>query len=270
MLFSFNEREHRVKIFLIAQNTFRETARDRILRFIVLLSLLIILASQAIAEIALGDRTKVISDISLGAMDFFGIVLTLLMTTGLLYKEIQKKTLFTVLSHPVSRTEYLLGKYIGIATTLLVCFCLMAILLGIFLYWNGRNPSWMMINACFFLLLGLLLLTAIGFFFSTILTPLSSALATLLIFIAGRTSYEIKYWSESFTGLGKYFLETMYYLLPNFMYFNIKMAAVHEEWKAITNREASPDMFFYAILYFLAYTSFMLYASILVFRKKNL
>lgn len=259
-----------MKILLIAHNTFRETARDHILRLIVLLSLLVIFASQAIAEVALGDRTKVISDISLGAMDFFGTVLTLLMTTGLLYKEMQKRTLFTILSHPVTRTQYLLGKYLGIATTLFICFCLMYAFLSLFLYFYGRNPSWMMIKACFFLLLGLLLLTAIGFFFSTFLPPISSAVATLLIFIAGRTSYEIQYWAESFTGLTRNCLETAYYLLPNFTYFNIKMAAVHEDWKAIATREVNQDALVYGILYFLAYTSFILYASILVFRKKNL
>lgn len=259
-----------MKILVIAKNSFWETMRDRILRLIFFLSVFVILASQAIAEVVLGDRIKVISDISLGAMDFFGMILAIFMTSGLFYKEIQKRSLFTILSHPVSRAEYLLGKYLGIAATLTACFCFMALLLGIFLYANGRNPSWMMLCACLFLLLGCLLLVAIALFFSMILSPMGSTLATILIFIAGRTSYEIQYWAESFQGMGKYFLETMYYLLPNFMYFNIKMAAVHEEWKAITRREISEEIFFYGILYFLIYTSFVLYGSILIFQRKEL
>ena len=259
-----------MKIFVIAQNTFRETIRDRILRFLFFLSLLVIFVSQSIAEIALGDRVKVITDVSLGAMDFFGVLLSVLMTTGLLYKEIEKKSLFTILSHPVSRLEYILGKYLGICSTLFVCFCFMGALLSIFLFIKGKPPSWMLTGALFLLLLGLFLLTAIGFFFSTLLSPLGSALATLLIFLAGRTSYEIKYWSESCAGLEKFFFETMYFLLPNFMYFNIKMAAVHEDWKAIMNREVTDKIFFWAAIYFIVYTSLVLYSSILIFQKKNL
>lgn len=255
-----------MKILVIAHNTFRETIRDKILRVIIGLCFLIIVASRAIAEISLGQDLKVIADLSMGAIDTFGMVLCVFIGTGLIYKEIDKQTLYTVLARPLSRWQFILGKYIGMAATLAVSVGLMASVFCAFYWLSGGKLHPTMLICIFMLFLGLMLLNAIAVFFSTMASPTVSAICTIAIFIVGRATFELKFLAEISTGIKQQLVMALYYVLPNFYNFSsIKQAATHQ-----IALENPWGLMLGSLGYCVVYSFFLLYMSSLVFSKRNL
>ncbi len=252
-----------MRILVIAKNTFLETIRDRILRVIVGLCLLVILVSSAIGDISLGQDIKVICDLSLGAIDFFGMILCVFIGTSLIYKEMDKRTLYTVLACPMHRSEFILGKYLGMAATICMTVLLMASVFYAYFGLCGGIFNWHMLTAVVLLLAGLLLLNAVAVFFSTMASPTVSAISTVAIFIIGRTSEQVKWYADLFTGFKKTALLLFYYVVPNFANFNIKLAAVHDIAVPFT-------MIGWALMYSLVYSLLVLYLASLIFNKRNL
>lgn len=252
-----------MRILVIAKNTFLETVRDRILRVIVGLCLLVILASSAIGDISLGQDIKVIADLSLGAIDFFGMILCVFIGTSLIYKEMDKRTLYTVLACPMHRSEFILGKYLGMAATICVTVFIMSLVFFVYFSLSGGSFNWNMFTCVVLLLAGLMLLNAIAVFFSTMASPTVSAISTVAIFILGRASDPIKWFAETFVGIQKTALMLLYYVVPNFSNFNIKAAAVHDLAVPITS-------VIWALVYGLFYSFLVLYLASLIFNKRNL
>lgn len=252
-----------MRIIVIAKNTFLETIRDRVLWVIVGLCLVVILASRAIAEISLGQDLKVIADLSLGAIDFFGMILCVFVGTSLIYKEMDKRTLYTVLACPLDRWEFIVGKYLGMGATLTVSVVLMGIVFLAFFLVTGGIFHWKMAGAVLLLLMGMMLLNAIAVFFSTMSSPTVSAISTVAIFVVGRATYELQFLAERFIGIKKSLILFFYYLLPNFNNFNIKLAAVYDlavPW----------NVWVWAFCYAAVYSLVVLYLSSLIFAKRNL
>src|SRR3982750_2514408 len=104
----------------IARNAFREAVRDRVLYNLVLFVLLLTAASIFIGELSGGQERKVIVDLGLSAMLLFGMFIAIFVGVGLVYKEIERRTIYAVFSKPVGRGEFLIGKYFGLCLTLLV------------------------------------------------------------------------------------------------------------------------------------------------------
>src|SRR5512141_2969644 len=108
------------RIVAIARNTFREAVRDRVLYNLVLFVLLLTGAAVFIGELSGGQERKIIVDLGLSAMLLFGVFIAIFVGVGLVYKEIERRTVYSIFSKPVGRGEFLLGKYFGLCLTLLV------------------------------------------------------------------------------------------------------------------------------------------------------
>src|SRR5215204_2959568 len=108
------------RIAAIARNAFREAVRDRVLYNLVLFVLLLTGASIFIGELSGGQERKVIVDLGLSAMLLFGVFISIFVGVGLVYKEIERRTIYAIFSKPVGRGEFLVGKYLGLCLTLLV------------------------------------------------------------------------------------------------------------------------------------------------------
>src|SRR6266498_3588657 len=118
------------RLWAIAYNTFREAVRDRVLYNLVLFALLIVGASIIFGQVSIEINRIVLINLGLTAISLFGIVIAIFIGIGLVSKEIDKKTLYTVLSRPAQRWEFIAGKFFGLAGTLVVNTLLMAI--GVF------------------------------------------------------------------------------------------------------------------------------------------
>src|SRR3954463_1326099 len=172
----------------IAYNTFREAVRDRVLYNLVIFALLLIGASLMFGQISIGIGKIVLINLSLTAISIFGVVIAIFIGTGLVSKEIDKKTLYTVLARPVRRWEFILGKYAGLAGTLAVNTFFMAIgfliaLLYVTHSFSRADAS--LFAALYFIGLEFLVITAIAMLFSTFSSPLFSAVFSFSLFVIG-------------------------------------------------------------------------------------
>ena len=114
----------------IAMNTFRETIRARVLYVLVFFSILVILASKAIGWVSVEQDVRIITDIGLAAIPFFSVLIAIFVGTGLVHKEIDKRTLYIILSRPIRRETFIAGKYLGFAAAI---FLVQTLMIAVFL-----------------------------------------------------------------------------------------------------------------------------------------
>src|SRR5437879_8889655 len=157
------------RVLLIARNAFREAVRDRVLYNLVLFVLLLTAAAVFLGELSGGQEAKIIVDLGLSATLLFGTFIAILVGVGLVYKEIERRTLYAILSKPVGRGEFLLGKYLGLCLTLLVNVAIMGVGLSLALIYvkRGWNPLVARIwPAILLLYVELIILTGVAMLFS--------------------------------------------------------------------------------------------------------
>jgi ABC-type transport system involved in multi-copper enzyme maturation permease subunit len=252
---------------VVAINTFREAVRDRVLYNLVLFALMMIGAAILVGQISLGIERLVIINLGLSAISIFGIVMAVFIGVGLVYKEIEKRTLYTLLAKPIRRSEFLVGKYGGLLLTLLVNTSFMTLGLGAALYYVGRPfvraDAWILV-AVYFILLELALVTALALFFSCFSSPMLSALFTLGIYIAGVFAPDMRDIGEFTQSPAlKGATTVLYYLVPNFHNFNVIAAVAHGE-------AVPAALIWQNTLYAIAYVSVVLIAASAVFSRRNL
>jgi ABC-type transport system involved in multi-copper enzyme maturation permease subunit len=254
------------RITAIARNAFREAVRDRVLYNLVLFVLLLTGASIFIGELSGGQERKVIVDLGLSAMLLFGVFIAIFVGVGLVYKEIERRTIYAVFSKPVGRGEFLVGKYFGLCLTLLVNVLVMAVGVSLALVYvsHGWDPLILKIwPAVLLIYMELMLLTAIALLFSSFSSPALSALLTFLVFIIGHFSADLKSLADSLGSSSARWLFTgLYYLLPNLANYSFITPAAH-------GRAPSPSFVFATALYAFIYIVVVLSAATLVFSRRN-
>src|SRR6266704_7187423 len=187
-------------VVAIARNAFREAVRDRVLYNLVLFVLLLIAGSIFLGELSAGQDSKIIVDLGLSAMLLFGAFIAIFVGVGLVYKEIERRTLYAILSKPVTRAEFLVGKYLGLCLTLLVNIVVMGIGLSLAIVYlrRGWDPLLPRIwPAILLIYIELTIITGVAMLFSSFSSPALSALLTFLIFVIGHFSSDLKMLSQS-------------------------------------------------------------------------
>jgi ABC-type transport system involved in multi-copper enzyme maturation permease subunit len=254
------------RITAIARNAFREAVRDRVLYNLVLFVLMLTAASVFIGDLSGGQERKVIVDLGLSAMLLFGAFIAIFVGVGLVYKEIERRTIYAVFSKPVGRGEFLVGKYLGLCLTLLVNVLVMGIGVSLALAYvsGGWDPLILTIwPAVLLIYMELMLLTAIALLFSSFSSPALSALLTFMVFIIGHFSADLKSLAVSLGNTGARWLFTgLYYLLPNLANYSFITPAAH-------GRAPSPGFVFATALYAFVYITVILAAATLVFSRRN-
>jgi ABC-type transport system involved in multi-copper enzyme maturation permease subunit len=256
----------RDRIRAVAFNTFREAVRDRVLYNLVVFAILMVGCSLIFGEISIGIERQVLINLGLAAISLFGIVIAIFIGIGLVSKEIEKKTLYTVLgARPVRRWEFIVGKYSGLAGTLIVNAGFMAI--GFFaalLYLNRHfEPADLyLLVALYFIVLQFLLITAIAVFFSTFSTPLMSAVFAFALFVIGTFAEDLRGFAALTTGATKYLATGLAWIVPNFAAFNVISQVAHSF--PIAGR-----LVLYNSIYALLYVLVCLSAAVLVFEHRN-
>ncbi len=211
------------RILAIGRNTFRENIRDKVLYNLILFALIMILSSVALGQLTLGHEQKVIVDLGLTAMSVFGTLIAIFIGISLVYKELERRTVYTLLAKPVHRWEFILGKYLGLLFTLLVNVLVMTLFLaGTFLYYSGTGLRQVghLLPAAYLIFLSLALTTALALVFSTFSTPALSALFTLFLWVIGHFNADLVTFGE-LTGsrTARSVTHFLYYALPNFSNF---------------------------------------------------
>lgn len=252
---------------VIAHNTFREAVRDRVLYNLVFFALLMIAAAILVGQISVGIDNLVIVSLGLSAISLIGLLMSVFIGVGLVYKEIDKRTLYALLSKPIRRSEFLVGKFAGLVLTLSVNTALMTLGLAAALFLVKRSFALSDSNiliAVYFILLKLALVTALALLFSCFSTPLLSILYTTGIYVTGLFANDIRTFS-SITGSRA--LDTLAvaisYLLPNFNNFNVIASAAH-------GRAIPGALILQNTIYAVFYIAIVLLVASVTFSRRNL
>ncbi|MEZ5345144.1 MAG: ABC transporter permease subunit [Pyrinomonadaceae bacterium] len=253
------------KISTIARNTFREAVRDRVLYNLVVFVLLITASAVFLGELTAGQEARTIVNLGLSALLLFGAFIAIFVGVGLVSKEIEKRTLYAVFSKPVSRAEFVIGKYLGLCLTILVNVLVMGAGVSLALvYVGGSNLAVSIWGAIIMIFLELCILVAIAIVFSTFSSPALSALLTFLVFVIGHFSASLKDFAEN-TGseFAKMFFGAIYYLVPNLSHFSFITISAHGDVPSIVLVGGG-------VLYSLCYIVVLLAISVLIFNRRNL
>ena len=252
------------KIAIISRNTFREAVRDRILYNLVVFVLLITACAIFLGELTAGQEARTIVNLGLSAMLLFGTFISIFVGVVLVSKEIEKCTLHTIFSKPVNRSEFIIGKYIGLCLTLFINILIMGggVSLAL-LYVGSGNLALSIWGAILLIFLELIILTAVATLFSSFSSPALSALLTFLIFIIGHFGASLRDFADNLgSAFAKLFFETIYYLLPNLLHFSFITNSAHGDFPPTA-------MLGGAFLYALVYITILLTITVLIFSRRN-
>ena len=249
----------------IARNAFREAVRDRILYNLVLFVLLLIVASLFLGELSDSQEAKIIVDMGLSAMLIFGVFIAIFVGVGLVYKEIERRTVYAIFAKPVGRGELLLGKYLGLCLTLFVNVLVMGVgvSLALLLTRSGGKLAWRIWPAVILIFLELTIITAVALLFSTFSSPALSALLTFFVFIIGHFSADLKAFANALGTIGaKVVFNGLFYALPNLANYSYITPSAYG---------ALPESghFFGALLYAVFYNGLLLGLATLIFQRRN-
>jgi ABC-type transport system involved in multi-copper enzyme maturation permease subunit len=254
------------RILHIATNTFREAVRDRVLYNLIAFALLMSAAAILVGQISIDIERLVVINLGLTAISLFGIVIAIFIGIGLVSKEIDKRTLYTVLSRPVRRWEFIVGKFFGLSGTLVVNTIFMAI--GVFaalLYVSHRfqrADGWILV-ALYFIVLQFVIMTALALLFSSFTTPLMSAVFTFCLFVIGSFSEDLRGFARLAHGVERWMATAAAYLLPNFSALNVISLVAHEQ-------RVPGHMIIYNTAYAVSYAVMAICGAILIFERRNL
>ena len=254
------------RVAAIARNTFREAVRDRVLYNLVLFVLILTGAAVFLGELSAAQEAKIIVDMGLSAALLFGVFIALFVGVGLVYKEIERRTIYAIFSKPVGRGEFLVGKYLGLCLTLAVNVAVMGagVSLALLYVSGGWDPLVLRIwPAVGLIYVELMIVVAVALLFSSFSSPALSALLTFFVFVIGHFSAELKGLSASVgSGGARLLFAALYYLLPNLSNYSYITAASHGRTPAAAD-------FAGGVLYGLAYIAVLLAASTLIFKRRN-
>ncbi len=254
------------RIFAIARNAFREAVRDRVLYNLVLFVLLLIAAAVFIGDLSGGQERKIIVDLGLSAMLLFGVFISIFVGVGLVYKEIERRTIYAIFSKPIGRGEFLVGKYLGLCLTLLVNVLVMGagLSLALICVKRGWDPLALSIwPAVLLIYVELMIITGVALLFSCFSSPALSALLTFFVFIIGHFSADLKNLAHSMgSGPSRWIFAGLYYLLPNLANLSFITPAAHGQVPDAAHAGS-------IVLYSFGYIVVILAASTLIFRQRN-
>ncbi len=247
----------------IATHTFKEAVRDRILVLFVVFAVLLMGFSTVLSWLTVGSELKIVTDIGLAALAFFGVLVAIFIGITLVHKEVEKRTIYAILAKPVPRWVFLFGKYLGLMLTLAVVLGLMAIFYLALVTWKGGTFPAHLLPAIWLTYLEVSVITSVAILFSCFTTPMLAAVFTLGTFILGHLSWGLRDLSAELTGAASWLAIGIYYLLPNLETFNVRPQVVHD---LALPRGYLLESFIYAA----AYTIGMLLLAVILFRRRDL
>ena len=250
-----------VRIWAIGRNSFLETIRDRVLYVLLAFAILMIGSAELLSLLTVGSQEKIFKDLGLASIAVFGVMIAVFVGVGTVSKEIEKRTIHSLLARPVHRFEFILGKYFGLFLTILVNTTVMSL--------------W------FYLVLAFK-----GFLDRRLVEAIAMIILELGIRIAGEAEGHrgggagvdavlVQKVSEGgqqdlladrpvrVHPAGKMLCTVFYYLLPNLENFNIKAEVVH-------GLPVPTGWYSAAVLYAVAYTGSVLLAAVILFRRRDL
>jgi len=252
------------KIWPIATNTVREAIRNKLLYTLVFFAVIVIAVAVLIASLSYVEGQRIIQDVGIAAIRLFSIGIAVFVGIGLIHGEVERRTIYTILSKPVSRSEFLVGKFVGLVLTVWLQLVFMAIAFVIVSLATGAPLDAGHAQALLAFAMELVLVVAIATLFSAFTTPMLASLFTLGIYMAGHLSRDLLALGQQsenpdFTVAATW----MYRLLPDLESFNLSIQAVH-------GLPIASDELVLPIVYGIGYSIVLLIAAASIFRRRDM
>ncbi len=254
------------RVGVIARNVFLEVIRDRILYLIALFALLMVVASLLLPPISAGAEDKILLDLGLAAMHLLSVIIAVFVGTGLVNKEIEKRTVLVLLAKPVSRAEFIVGKHLGLSAVLMVLLAALGLIFMAVLALTGvAFPVGSIALAIGFMALEAMLLTAVAILFGVFTSSLLATLLTFAVYLMGHLTQDLVAFGELSKSPGLQRLtNSLYLILPDLERLNLRNAAIY-------GPELMPDPLSLAGhgIYALIYIVLLLTLATLVFSRRQ-
>ncbi len=254
------------RIFVLAKNVFQEVVRDRILYIIGFYALVLATAFRVLPEFAATTEDKMFLDFGMAAMNAIGLIITIFIGTGLINKEIEKRTILVLIAKPVSRSEIIVGKYLGLSAVLAVLVATMTVIYLLFLQiGNIPHPTASILIAGIFLFLQLSLITAVAITFGVFTASLLATILTFAVYLIGNITQDLVQLGRLSRNPGMERLtQALFLFLPDLSRLDLKNDAVY-------GLQALPDTT--ALImnagYGLLYSAMLLAIAILIFSQRE-
>ncbi|MCX6366673.1 MAG: ABC transporter permease [Armatimonadetes bacterium] len=255
---------------VIARNTISEALRKKVLNAFLMVGFAMLVLTFAFQQFAPRQELTLVKGMGLGIISMAALLITVILSINLVPTEIERRTIYTILSKPVRRHEFLLGKYFGAASTIFINVGLMglAFVLAIILKQRGvdMGSSLNMLKGVWMIYCQMALLSAVAIFFSTFLSPLVNFFLTFSLFIVGNlSSFTLDLAKNTQNVLAKGFFTIVHYLVPNFGNFNYTNPLV----QANVQVKSEAALLTQNTIYALVYATVLLIISILVFDRRE-
>ncbi|MGC3997942.1 MAG: ABC transporter permease [Anaeromyxobacter sp.] len=255
------------KIAAIAAVTLREALRQKLAVNLLIFALALVIASLTLSQLTFGEQYRIIVDIALSAMEVFGTLIAAFLGAGLIAREVERRTVYPIISKPVSRAGYVLGRYAGLVTTTTLNLAVMAVVFAAVLAMYVRNLDFLGDSPFLVVLLAMAvqfaMVAAVATFFSCFTTSTLSAIFTLSLVVAGHVATDlIRYWPRegAWSGLAG---KAVYVLVPNLEALNLKEAMVYKD-------AIPPDFALTGLGYGLLYSAAVVLLGCAIFTRRDL
>lgn len=253
----------------IALNTFRESVRDRVLYAFFFFACLITMLGIVLGSLSIGQEIRIIEDLGLSVIAIIGGIITVFTGTNLVYKELDKRTIYVIFSKPVTSWQFIVGKYLGLALCIVLVTAAMGAFLAALVWMVEPNHQiqlhlpWLAGALCL-VLAELLFVLAIATFFSTFSTPIMNVIFTLSIWFIGHLGSSLLELSNmSQNQMAKMLLSAIYWVLPD-------LAGLTRIRLELTYMEPpSPEILSYLVSYIAAYVVLLLGLAALVNERRE-
>lgn len=206
--------------------------RSKVMYSVLFFAAFVIAIAALFGTVTIGDQIRVIKDFGLFSISVFTVGYAIIVGAALLHKELSRKTVYNILAKPVHRSEFILGKFLGMLFTSVVMVVVMGAGLMVFVWLFSGVPDWLLPQAFYFIFLELVVVCAASIFFSSIVvTPLLAGLFTLGVFLAGRSAEYLLHLADKMelTGAIKSLLHAVYWVLPHLHQLSIANSIVYGE-----------------------------------------
>ncbi len=252
------------RVAALATNTVRQAVRSRLLYTLLFFGLVLIATSVGVSSLSYVESERIVQDVGLAAIRLFGVGIAIFVGVGLIHDEIERRTIYTMLSKPLSRSEFIVGKYMGLLLTVWAQLAIMSLAFLAVSWVVGAPLGWNLVAALVLVGIELMVVVAVATFFSSFTTPLLSSLFSVGIYLAGNLSRDIRSLGfQSGDTIVEFAGQALYRALPDLQSFNLTVQAVHG--LPISSLEIGLP-----VVYGVGYSVVLLMASALIFERRDL
>jgi ABC-type transport system involved in multi-copper enzyme maturation permease subunit len=256
-------------VMAIARNTFREAARNKVLYSLLFFALLLIVSALALGELSLNEEVRMTRDLGLFGIDLFSVLIAIFVGVNLLYKELDLKTVYTILPKPIARWQFVLGKWLGMLITLALQIAVMGIVLAAVTVAQGAPLDAAIPKAIWLLFVNVVVVTSVAILFSSFSSPFLSGFFSLGVFVVGRSVPDIRMVTARLGGSVGRAIDLVSYAVPNLHLFYPSGAIVGARQVSIHGQFVGADYLASVTAYGVGYSLLVLGLAIWIFRRRD-